>query len=452
MGKDLLITCLLTVCLIFVQLRISAQTTSPYNAPSPDQTKPAPQPPDLSYGGDLATRSTLTGDWGGRRDALAKRGYIFNIGMTDIAQGNASGGVNVPNIYRNQASQDLEIFINTEKARWWRKGLFRILIEAREGKSVNGTQGSLFLVNMDSLYPRPFPLDVDTWALSAFSYTYLFSRQYNLTAGLIQTRPANEFASNEKTQFFSNKFNAAPPYGAIVPTVSFWGVVLGYNPARQVKLLFAVVARGEIGTPAHFGGLIHGPKSYFANITVDVAPGGHPGHQRLTVGYANRRRNILTPTTGLLLDDLLAPETTLNLTTAKFRNYDWLIAWDMDQYLYNIARNPHRGLGFFSKAVYTDGVVNPIKFFFNVGVGGKGVSQQRPYDSFGIGFYANQLSSELPVQIKPALTNEYGFEAYYNYAIYPWLHITPDGQWITRPTRRNAGSPFVPGVRVQITF
>ena len=37
---------------------------------------------------------------------------------------------------------------------------------------------------------------------------------------------------------------------------------------------------------------------------------------------------------------------------------DWLAAWDMDQYLYNVDHDPHRGVGIFAKATYSDGRVN----------------------------------------------------------------------------------------------
>lgn len=403
-------------------------------------------PATPGYGGDIATRGAWTGDWGGARDTLARKGYTFNLGLTQILQGNSSGGFNVPLIWRYQTSQDIELLIDTGKAGWWKHGRFRVLVEGREGKSVNATQGSLFLVNQDSLYPRPLPLDANIWDVSAFSYTHIFSTQFNLTVGKLQTRPANEFASNEKTQFFSNKFNAAPPYGSIVPTVNFYGAVLGYQPASQVKLIFAIVNRNETGAQSRLGTLLHGPKSTFLGSELTVHPDGHPGHQRVTLGYASRRQSITSPPNAGLQPQVLS------LSTTRFRNYDWLIAWDMDQYFTNVANDPHRGLGMFSKAVYTDGVVNPIKFFFNIGLGGKGVSQARSDDSFGAGFYYNRLSHDLPAGARPLLANEYGIEAYYNYAVYPWLHLSPDIQWITQPTRRSAGSPVVLGVRMQITF
>jgi porin len=62
------------------------------------------------------------------------------------------------------------------------------------------------------------------------------------------------------------------------------------------------------------------------------------------------------------------------------------------------------------------------------------------------------------------LRNEYGFEAYYNVAITPWLKLTPDIQVIRPaqkefvdtevfvPTTKNVGTATVLGLRLQMIF
>ena len=97
---------------------------------------------------------------------------------------------------------------------------------------------------MDALFPVPFPLNRDIWAISVYSYTHTFSPQYTLTVGKIQIRPANEFASSEKTQFFSNKINLLPPFGSIIPTSDFWGYVL-YLSGHTALLLAFIIANPE---------------------------------------------------------------------------------------------------------------------------------------------------------------------------------------------------------------
>ena len=45
-----------------------------------------------TYSGDLWSRSTLTGDWGGIRNEWAKKGVTFDLNLTQVGQGDISGG------------------------------------------------------------------------------------------------------------------------------------------------------------------------------------------------------------------------------------------------------------------------------------------------------------------------------------------------------------------------
>jgi carbohydrate-selective porin OprB len=47
---------------------------------------------DPTYSGDLLSRSTLTGDWAGVRNDLARKGVTFDAYLTQVAQGAVSGG------------------------------------------------------------------------------------------------------------------------------------------------------------------------------------------------------------------------------------------------------------------------------------------------------------------------------------------------------------------------
>ncbi len=115
-----------------------------------------------------------------------------------------------------------------------------------------------------------------------------------------------------------------------------------------------------------------------------------------------------------------------------------------------------------------------MHFFFSAGVGGKGVLPGRPMDQFGIGFYYIDVSSLKltgALGTRDLLRDEYGFEAYYDVAITPWLKLTPDIQ-VIRPAqkevitvvpgpisgvprivdRENVGTATVLGLRLRIPF
>jgi porin len=87
------------------------------------------------------------------------------------------------------------------------------------------------------------------------------------------------------------------------------------------------------------------------------------------------------------------------------------------------------------------------------GVGGSSPLRSRPLDTFGIGYYYFQLSTDLKSTLAPItpLGNEHGVELYYNIGVTKWFHITPDIQWI-EPARGTSDSAVVVGVRTKVDF
>jgi porin len=102
-----------------------------------------------------------------------------------------------------------------------------------------------------------------------------------------------------------------------------------------------------------------------------------------------------------------------------------------------------------------------MHFFYSFGVGGKGIIPGRPLDQFGIGFYYIDVSNPKftgPLTTRDFLRDEYGFEAYYNVAITPWLKLTPDIQ-VIRPAQKQVitsgkgiDTASVLGFRLQLIF
>ena len=133
----------------------------------------------------------------------------------------------------------------------------------------------------------------------------------------------------------------------------------------------------------------------------------------------------------------------------------WNIYYNFDQYLYEPKKGVDQGVGLFGRLGVSDGDPNFMKFFGSFGVGGKGVFDSRPGDQFGLGYYFINIKSPTlqgPLQTRTFLRDEYGFEAYYNFAITPWLQLTPDIQ-VVRGAQKDKvtigqgafGVPFIAG-------
>jgi porin len=120
------------------------------------------------------------------------------------------------------------------------------------------------------------------------------------------------------------------------------------------------------------------------------------------------------------------------------KDNSWSFHYNFDQYLYEPKKGSGQGIGIFGRFGASDGNPNPVHYFYSLGIGGKGVLG-RPLDQFGIGYYYMDISNPKftgPLGTREFLRDEYGVEAYYNFAITPWMKLTPDLQ-VIRPAQQD---------------
>jgi porin len=106
-----------------------------------------------------------------------------------------------------------------------------------------------------------------------------------------------------------------------------------------------------------------------------------------------------------------------------------------------------------------------MQYFYSLGVGGKGMIPSRDHDRFGIGAYYTTVENptlQVPLRgTRSFLSDEWGFEAFYNVALTPWMLLTPDIQVIGPSQKRRIvqgstigtetiGTATVLGVRLQL--
>ena len=153
----------------------------------------------------------------------------------------------------------------------------------------------------------------------------------------------------------------------------------------------------------------------------------------------------------------------------------WNVYYNFDQYVYEPKKGSGEGIGIFGRFGASDGDPNFMHFFYSVGIGGKGVIPSRHNDKFGLGFYYIDVKNpklQGLFQTRKLLRDEYGFEAFYNVAITPWLQLTPDIQIVrgaqkeqvtigTLPgplgltfiaSRKSIGTSTILGLRLQTVF
>jgi porin len=188
---------------------------------------------------------------------------------------------------------------------------------------------------------------------------------------------------------------------------------------------------------------------------VTITPFGLVGHQLLGGGWSNKERTSLEQDRSniarLLLTEqfprLVDPGPALTQILTRFFpsllvptqpltkvDYTWAVYYNFDQYLWSPEGAPDRGIGVFFRFGASDGVANPIKYAYNVGIGAKGLWSWRPCDNVGIGWARTELSGNfvpfLRQQLRLGLGHEDAIELYYNAQITHWFSAAFDLQII----------------------
>jgi porin len=412
--------------------------------------------PAANYSGDFLTRSTLMGDWGGARNDLAKKGVTFDLNLTQIGQGDISGGKDVGWEYGGRG--DLTINLDTQKMGLWSRGHITVEVEGNFGNSVNPQTGALMPVNTNQVFPMAGSdeLNIPNVSIIQFLGDYIAVVVGKVATLTSHTGDMNEFAHGKgDTQFLNLAFNANPTVLVTVPysTLAAGVIILPTkNPAEAIITINAFDANG-LANRSGFDTLFKGNTTYSIEGRVRTDFFGMTGHQLIGATYS--ARNFTSLDQRIIVDD----------HEIEQKDNSWSFHYNFDQYLYEPKKG--QGIGIFGRFGASDGNPNPVHYFYSIGVGGKGVISGRPLDQFGIGYYYMDVTS--PKFAGPLATREaplqsgQGFEAYYNFAITPWMKLTPDIQSvrsaqkyklisITPPVKQSLDTALVVGLRLQFVF
>jgi porin len=237
-----------------------------------------------TWGGDLLSRPRLTGDWGGWRDELGKKGIVFDVDLLMTPQVVMSGGRNTGGDFWGNV--DYTLNVDTQKLGLWPGGFFKFSADTGFGSNVFGDAGTIVPVNTAALLPAP---DDRTTALTNATLTQFLSPQFGVVAGKFNMLDsgATEFYGDYRTQFLNAAFNF-PMTLAGLPLSTFGGGVLALP---RDDILLSALALGPNGTPtsndlgeAFDGVLIVGSGK------LTVKPFGLVGHQSLGFTWNNKER------------------------------------------------------------------------------------------------------------------------------------------------------------------
>jgi len=384
---------------------------------------------------DLLTRSTLTGDWGDARSTLAGNGVSFDLRHTSTYQG----------LLERTGAKDFEYggkvdaFINFDSAKLglWEGGGFRSHIEYRHGAAPSGLGGAVFAVNAMLYWPGDTP---NKWAATSLYLTQKLGDAGGIAIGKFNPDDllaADPFYGGWGIDRFMNLILAAPPSG-LIPVV-FMGAVASfktepinwtlmvYDPEdRTFDYLPGNLFRTGVNVSvsgAHFTTLAGRKTTYAATAIYSTAEG---------TDYSGLQPGVVS-------------------TATKKGSYN--VSVEFKHNLQESPLQPDAGWGFYFKLAVADGNPNYVQSSVIAGIAGKAIFFGRPQDSFGVGVYRYNLSDLLQAALRPntSFSHESAGEAYYNYQVTPWLHVTADLQYI-KPATSGFKNALVAALRTQIRF
>jgi porin len=442
------------------------------------------QPYDVppTWGGDFWDRPRLTGSWWGLRDELGKKGVVFDADILLSPQGVMSGGKDTGwNFWGNA---DYTLNIDTGKLGLWPGGFFKFYGDSSFGESVQPRTGAIVPVNTWLLLPKP---DEPSSALMNATFTQFLSTKFGVFAGKVFVLDGfkGEFTGDIRNQFMNTAL-AFPIALALVPISAYGGGVIGL-PWEGVIL--SAMALDASGTPTKddISKAFDDGTTVVASAQVKIKPFGLVGHQNLGGLWSDKSRisliqdpsNIanfllkekfpLLGNPGPILERILerfAPGLLNPVQPANREKSTWAMFYGFDQYFWQPAGDPKRGIGMFFNFGAADGETNPVKYSFATGIGGNGVIPGRKSDNFGVGWAHTQFSDNFVPLLRQrfhlGLEHENAFEMFYNAAITQWLRMSLDLQVIDtglqkrlsddRNSLKGVDTAVVGGVRMYIRF
>ena len=417
----------------------------------------------FDYSGDIWKRGTMFGDPGGLRTKLYEHGFTLDAQFTQVYQGVTSGG----NASDNGSAQwngllEINSTLDTAKLGLWSGGLIAGTLMSSWGRPLESEAGNVSPVNMTPLWPVPF----DSPRTRVTEY-YLFQglpHNMEFIGGRIDATnflDKNSFANNPESQFLNASLNNMLLWGNFL-TFSTYATIFVAPVTKGLKIAVAA------WTPNTEPGDDAGDWSDYgvvANPMFDYHLGGLPGAVQVVAAYSSADTVALD--NPALVPDLITG------TTPPDKDDNWMFTINGEQYLWapkgasvprakggrkedffvptqDFAVNPP-GVGLFYRAAYTPKDRNPWNINVSGGLGARGIIPGRPYDRMGLGVYWLKESSDLDDQPGNLVQDEYGVEAYYNFAITPWLQVSADVQWIDQGIT-SSDDAWVLGSRLNMRF
>ncbi|QGM46352.1 carbohydrate porin [Methylocystis heyeri] len=422
--------------------------------PSGEDQPPEKGEPSEKDNSSLSTRRSLADTPGGLKEQLQSIGMTPNVWVTQIEQGQIAGDRLRDSAYGGK--MDAFLKVDADKLGLWRGFRVNVQYEHFFGRDINYTDYALLPVNAAQAF-----VSSETYhsALSVV-FTQDIGERLSVSAGKINTMTLaaqTPLIGGGGVETFMNRAFAAPATGIGVTTAGRVRDRLIVSPtytlgaaatfrADPIKLTLAIADPRNaqdprvLERPFEKGVVVGG----IATFSTEIA--GLQSFHTIRSYYSNAR--------GFDLEDIDGVRQRVSGGAPLTKKGYWFASYGAEQYLFRTEDNPNVGWGLFSLVTLSDGNPNPVKWTALGGLGGNNLLEGRELDRWGVGFFHYGLSAPLLAGLAALQIyrrSEGGVEAFYNYAITPWLRLSADMQVVEPWTATKTRATYA-GLRLQTKF
>lgn len=417
-------------------------------------TKDKDQGSDKSGSISLLRQKSLTDTPGGPKDQLRRFGIDVDVWVTQFLQDIAAGANN--GVSRYGGKMDAFLKVDGEKLGLWRGLRVNAQYEHYIGSNLNQKDFALVPVNAATAFVAQ---DNYHSALSLV-VTQQLSKELSVSVGKFNTMTLasqTPLIGGGGLDTFMNRAFALPSTGIgvaspgtvadrliVSPPYILGGIATLKTDLATFTLAFADPRNAAnprvLERPFERGvGAVGG-------VTIPTKIAGLSGYHTFRGGYSNAR--------GFDLDDIGALRARLGPLVGITKKGFWLASYAVQQYLVQSADNPAQGWGMFGLATLSDGNPNPVRWSMLAGLAGNNLLPGRVNDQWGLGYFHYGLTEPLLAgfaEQRIYRRSEGGVEAFYNWAITPWLRLSGDLQ-IVEPWNANRPRATYMALRLQTRF
>jgi hypothetical protein len=412
--------------------------------------------------GNFWERTQFSGDWGGVRTDLARRGLFFDLYSVSAYQDVPSGGLKTGGAFVQNTQ--LSINIDTGRAGLWSGGLLHLTLNSRDGSSSPQetlTAGSSVPQYTGLAFPGPF--FVHDVLPTEFFLVQSLAPKFSVLLGKIEVLTICDqtlFGNSYKFDFANLNFNKNPMALNFYNTTSLSAVGV-WTPSS--RLLVAAGVFDPNSQANNFAAKAFDRVNAYGAAIFSYNIGSLPGQSWAQFNWTNKPKIDLRAPFGQLPSGTNSQAVGILLGSASIRglpiNYksdSWLTIGNISQYLFVkehsgaiagklASGQPLRGIGVLGRFGYAPEQTNTITRDASIALFAHGLFDRRNNDSFGAGFYYNAISSPLKLSIaqlsggNAVVQNEKGLELFYDFAITPALRFIPSYQHIWNPLTAEVG-------------